>query len=417
MLTCWLTLAALSSGNNLPFPTFLKTMKSTSLIFLIAFLFLCPFHALVSASKPFFKSEPAQEWTALFDRTDGWIAGDGIFSYGMDGDSKQGSANEQSKTIFTFSDSLFGSVNPDGSYKSGLVMVNHAVALFEGNKPDQAKMRFFHNTNAEGRPSNLFNRNYWINDGIVINSVMYMTGVVVDPKTWYMTGPWMIEIPIQGEQLQFSETKTKPFAVFDNQDPYTVLLGIGICDQGDDIYVYGVRDKKGVPFYRRQLVVAKAPRQTFSDLITWRFWSGSHWSESIADCNCDEAALAEAVSNELSVSQMIGGRYNGKFVLVYTEGCVGTKLNFAVADKPNAKFTETTTFYECPEPKLFEKEIKEKYGHKAVVYTYNAKAHPRLSKPGELLVSYNLNTMGLSEDSIFAEKKYGFPRFVLLKLP
>ena len=380
-------------------------------------VFLCSFHTYGTSAEPVFVCEPAEDWTALFDRTDGWIAGDGVYSFGMEGNSKQGSTNEHSKTIFTFSDSLIGGVNPDGSYKGGLGMVNHAVAVLTGNKPDQAKMQFFHNTNTEGRPSNLFDRHYWINDSIVIDSVMYTTGVVVDPKTWDMTGPWMIEIPIRNEQLQFSETKTKPVALFDKQGPYEVLLGVGICDQGNDIYVYGFRDKRGEPLYRRQLVVAKAPRQTYSDVSTWRFWSGRHWSESIADCNRNQAALAEAMSNELSVTKMIGGRYDGKFVLVYTEGCVGPKLNFAVADKPNAKFSQTTTFYECPEPKLFDQEIKEKYGPKAVVYTYNAKAHPRLSKPGELLVSYNLNTMGLKEGSIFAEAKYGFPRFVLLKLP
>jgi len=392
------------------FPIGIPSVTSITKIVTL-FLFLCSFHVLATAA------EPANEWTALFDRTDGWIAGDGIFSFGMEGNSKQGSANEHTKTIFVFSDSLFGGVNSDGSYKRGLVMVNHAVAVLTGDKPDQAKMQFFHNTNDEGRVSNLFDRNYWLGDGIVIDSVLYTTGFVVDPKTWDMTGPWLIEVPILNEQLQFAETKTKPAALFDKQCVDEVLFGAGICDQGDDIYVYGVRDKKGVMFYRRQLVVAKAPRQTFGDISTWRFWSGKHWSESIAESNRDEAALAEAMSNELSVTKMIGGRYDGKFVLVYTEGCVGTKLNFAVADAPNAKFSELTTFYECPEPQLFDAEIKEKYGPKAVVYTYNAKAHPRLSKPGELLVSYNLNTMGLKEGSIFAEKLYGFPRFALLKLP
>ena len=387
-------------------------MKLT-ILFSLTFLF-CIY---TTATELAFVCEPAENWTALFDRTDGWIAGDGIYSFGMEGKSTQGSLNEHSKTIFTFSDSLFGGVHPDGSYKAGLVMTNHAVAILTGNKPDSANMQFFHNTNADGRASNLFDRNYWMNDGIVIDSVMYSTGVVVNPRTWEMTGPWMIEIPIRDEQLHFSETKATPVALFDKQGDYEVLLGIGICDQGNDIYVYGFRDKKGESFYRRQLLVAKAPRQSYSDISTWRFWSGTRWSEQIADCNRDEAALAEAMSNELSVTKMIGGCCDGKFVLVYTEGCIGTKLNFAVAEKPNTKFIGTTTFYECPEPKVFEKEIKEKYGTKAVVYTYNAKAHPRLSQPGELLISYNVNAMGLQEGAIFAEKKYGFPRFVLLKLP
>ncbi len=373
--------------------------------------------AMLSAAEPTFVCEPATEWTALFDRTDGWIAGDGIYSFGMDGNSKQDSANENSKTLFTFGDSLIGGVNADDSYKSGLVMVNHCLAMLAGDKPDPAKMKFLYKVDENGRPSNLFDRHYWLGDSIVIDSVMHVTGVVVDPKTWAMEGPWMLEIPIRNEQPVCAETKTKRVELFHKDGAFEVLFGIGICDQGDDIYVYGFRDKKGEPFYRRHLVVAKAPRKTYADVSTWRFWTGDRWSEKIADCNRDEAALAEGMSNELSVTKMIGGRYGGKFVLVYTEGCVGPKLNFAVADTPHSKFSEPTTFYHCPEPKLFDEEIKKSCGPKAEVVTYNAKAHPRLSKSGELLVSYNLNVFGLKEGMIFAERKYGFPRFVLLKLP
>jgi hypothetical protein len=126
--------------------------------FLMVLVFLGTFHTSAIAAEPVFVCEPAKDWTALFDRTEGWIAGDGIYSFGMEGDSKQGSANEQSKTIFTFADSLIGGVNPDGSYKRGLVMVNHAVALLVGNKPDPANMRFFHNAGKNGRPSNLFDK-------------------------------------------------------------------------------------------------------------------------------------------------------------------------------------------------------------------------------------------------------------------
>ena len=393
-------------------------MKSTT-IFLIALLFLCLLYAFVTASEPTFIAKPAEDWTALLDRTEGWIAGDGIYSYGMDGDSRQGSANEQSKTIFTVSDSLIGSVNPDGTYGPGLVMTNHAVGVFVGNKPEPANIQFFHNTNADGRPTNLFDRNYWINDGIVIDSVMHTTGVVVNPHTWEMDpeGPWMITVPIRDEQLQFSETRTKPVALFNQQGAYTVLFGIAITDQGDDIYVYGVRDRQGTAFYRRQLVVSKAPRQSFSDISTWRFWTGEHWSESIADANRDEAVLAEGIANEISVTHMVGGRYDGKFVLVSTEGSLGPNLAYSVADKPNARFSEPTVFFVCPQPKLYAEEMKRKYGPDAFTVTYNAKAHPRLSQPGELLISYNLNAWGLREGIIFADKKYYSPRFVLLKLP
>jgi hypothetical protein len=232
-----------------------------------------------------------------------------------------------------------------------------------------------------------------------------------------MEGPWMIKVPIHEEQPDFSRTETKRVELFHKDGPYEVLFGIGICRQGDDVYVYGFRDKKGDAFFPRQLVVAKAQRGSFDDISTWRFWTGDHWGEKIAGCNRDEAVLAHGMSNELSVTKMIGGHFDGKFVLVYTEGCLGPKLNFAVAETPYGKFSEPTTFYVCPEPKMYDAQIKKDGGPKAHVITYNAKAHPQLSAPGELVVSYNLNAWGLKEGMILAEKTYYFPRFVRLKFP
>ena len=230
-------------------------------------------------------------------------------------------------------------------------------------------------------------------------------------------GPWLISIPVRDGQLVFSEFKTLLCTLFHKDGPCEVMFGIGICDDGDDIYVYGFRDKLDTRLFPRQLVVAKAPRSTFGDVATWRFWTGVEWSEDIADSNQDKAALARGMSNELSVTKMIGGKYDGKYVLVYTEMCITDKLNFAVADSPFGKFSAPTTFYRCPEPKEYEKEVKDYHGPQAFVVTYNAKAHPRLSQPGELLVSYNLNIFGMKPGLLFPHKQHGYPRFVLLKLP
>jgi len=372
------------------------------------------------ASPSAFHCERAEDWNAFFDHKEGWLAGDGIFTLGIEGDSRQGSTGDNSKTIFLFSDSFFGGANPDGSFKPGLVMVNHCLAELIGNKPDPAKMTFFTNTDSGNRPSNLFDRHFWLGDGIVVDGSLYTTGTVVDPRDWSMEGPWLIRVPIRNERLLLPEYETKRVALFHKDGLFEVLFGVGICDCGkdiEDIYVYGIRDKRGVPFYPRQLVVAKAPRRSFAEIATWRFWTGDRWSENIADCNRDEAALAKRMSNELSVTRMTGGQYDGKFILVYTEFCITPSLNFAVSDSPFAKFSAPTTFYHCPEPKEYDDEVKAAHGPQANLVTYNAKAHPRLSKPGELLVSYNLNIFGMKEGMLFTDKKHAFPRFVKLKLP
>ena len=382
--------------------------------FLIFVVFISP---LGFAEEPVFQCERAEDWNAFFDRAEGWLVGDGIFTFGIDGNSRQGSAGDTSQTVFLFSDSFFGRANPDGTFQPGLRMVNHCLAVLTGGKPDQENMTFFTGTDDRNRPTNLFDRKFWLGDGIVIDDRLYTTGFVADPKTLKLAdGPWLISIPVRDGQLVFSEFKTEWVKLFHRDGPSEVMFGIGICDDGDDIYVYGFRDKPEVRIFPRQLVVAQAPRRSFGDVSTWRFWTGNAWSEDIADCNHDQAALARGMSNELSVTKMIGGRYDGKYVLVYTELCITDKLNFALADSPFGKFSAPTTFYRCPEPKEYEKEVKDDHGPQAFVVTYNAKAHPRLSQPGELLVSYNLNIFGMKEGLLFQNKKHAYPRFVLLKL-
>jgi hypothetical protein len=366
-----------------------------------------------------FTCEPAIDWTALVDRTYGWIAGDGIYSFNIEeANPAVKKENKKNKIAFSFADSIIGSVNPDGSYKNDLVMINHCFATLDSDTTHHAKPKlvFHYNTNSRGQPSNLFDRQYWLNDSIAINSVLYTTGVVVDVKTWTTEGIWLLSIPIRDNQLVFSEYKTKPVELIHRTNGYEVLFGIAICEHGNNIYVYGFRNKTSEILYTRQLLVAVTDRNNYGNIETWKFWTGKKWSSSIADCNTSEAALTHGISNEISVTKMVGGKFDGKFILVYTEGCIGEKLNFAVSDSPFIPFTETTTFYNCPEPKLFDDEVKKKYGTNAHVITYNAKAHPLLSRHGELIVSYNLNTWGLRKGIIFADKKYGFPRFVRLKL-
>ncbi|MDR1959316.1 MAG: hypothetical protein LBQ54_09820 [Planctomycetaceae bacterium] len=362
-----------------------------------------------------FVCEPAEDWTALLDRKEGWLAGDGIFTLGLEGDSRQGSAGENSGTLFLFSDSFFGSSNDDGTFRWPITMINHCVGVLEGNRPEQKKMRFLYNTDAEGKPSNLFDKHFWLGDGIVIDSILYTTGTVVDPKTWILEGVWMISVPIKNNLPDFTQARIRQGGLFHKEGVWEVLFGIGITDCGEDIYVYGFRDKKGEMFFPRQLVVAKAPRKSFGQVSTWQFWTGERWSGIIADCNCEEAGLAEGISNELSVTRMKGGVCDGKFILVYTKGCLGPSLNFAISESPYSKFIEEQTFYHCPEPERYEQEVKQTLGEKANVVTYNAKAHPRLSQPGELIVSYNLNVFGMKEGAFFTNKKFGFPRFVRLK--
>jgi hypothetical protein len=68
-------------------------------------------------------------------------------------------------------------------------------------------------------------------------------------------------------------------------------------------------------------------------------------------------------------------------VTIFQESGTGNWLSMYVGDSPVGPFENATRLHYCNEPK----------GGKGI-YTYNAKGHPHISKQGELLVSYNVNT-------------------------
>jgi len=156
----------------------------------------------------------------------------------------------------------------------------------------------------------------------------------------------------------------------------------GAAEPDGYVYVYGYRDFAG----QRRLVVARAPADKFEAFNEWRFWGGPErgWSRHIED----SAPILEGanVSAELSVSRMQGGPLDGKYVLVFEKDTLSGELAYSTADGPAGPFSEPVTFYHAPEPK-----------ENPNVFTYNAKAHPHLSEPGELLVTYNVNAADMQE--------------------
>src|SRR5262249_55937426 len=141
----------------------------------------------------------------------------------------------------------------------------------------------------------------------------------------------------------------------------------GVPDPDGYIYVYGIR---GIT---KELVVARAKPEAFTDFSTWQFRAGSEWSGELKKAT----AVADSVSNEMSVSP-IG---NHQYALVYQLGGVLPEIMLQTGPSPAGPFGPRHEVYNTS---------NDVQGRK--LFTYNAKAHPALSKPGELLVSYNVNS-------------------------
>ncbi len=364
---------------------------------------------IASAQDKPLKCEVDPYWTNLFNRTSGWIGGDGIFSIPLNGVDAIGSANSNTKTYWNFSDTLIGQVNTSNLTFSSLTMVNHSAAMLTGNTPDPSRMNFVYGYKGDMSHSNLYGYKTWLQDGIAIGNYLYLFAMVPEPD-WSAQQVDIIRIPLVNGNPNYNNMVKYPNVPLYYEDSgHELVFGGGILDNstaagvpsGDGyVYVYGYRNNKSTQ--TKQLIVARVPRNQFGNMSSWKFYHNGQWKDSLLYTNNNQATLADRISTEFSVTYINSGIYAGKYMLVYTRDVMSTVLEYRIGDSPIGPFGPAVPFYVCPEPDIYKNDT----------YTYNAKAHPHLSAPGELLISYNVNRLGQfpSTNEIYR------PRFVKLKL-
>jgi hypothetical protein len=302
-------------------------------------------------------------------------------------DSTYSTALPNGRELFAFSDTLIGKVNPDGTRPKDTPFVNNSFVVADrsglhtviGGTADDPK--------ANATPSD---PNAW-----------YWSG---DPTT---SGRWL-EVPY----LEFHRTGTGvfDFAWKDNVlgrfDADTLRLvdttplpssadiewGSYTLQDNGWTYVYGVEDL-GADKYMH------VARVRGTDLRgTWQYFTGSGWSSAEAD----STRLMDGIANEYSVS-----RFGTGYVLIThdTSEFLGPHIYAYFSCSPAGPFVNKTLVYTTPETGA-----TGSYGN-GNVWTYNAHAHPELSRGNQLLISYNVNSFNF--DDIFDDVTIYRPRFVV----
>ena len=338
---------------------------------------------VITADQP---GSNAERFTRMFDRSEGWLGADGIFSIPLDGNDNWGSAHKEGGTFFVFSDTMVGGTNPETKQYRNAGMVNHSAAILTNYEPEQkaergGSIQFFYGKNADGSRSNLFGKKYWLQDGIVIDKKLYLTAFTPDAR-WKPTQVDLITLPFASPGAPDWEKVTiqERFPLFAENERFQLVFGIGILDHTATdgyVYVYGYRDtlRGGT----KHLIAARVKPESFADGEEWRFWNGSDWVKDRTEAFEDKAVLADRVSTELSVTPIAKDR----FLLIFTQNVMSDRIAYKIGSSPIGPFGETVIFYRAPEPEAMGNPI----------YAYNAKAHPHLSAPGLLLVSYNVNRL------------------------
>lgn len=359
----------------------------------------------------------ATDWDRLLTRNSGWFGGDGIFGIPMDG-AEFRPATKKTKTLFIFSDSIIADTVGETITKKDFVMVHNCVAYLDGNAPDPSKFKFFINQDADGKPTSLFVPNtpnskpgeyYWLGDGFVnveADSTLYIFAYPVKdtivPGSFFefeQTGVNLIAIP-KGSKPPFKEQRqleTPFFFPLENWNKVTMGSGILVNTEwagapNPDGYIYIL----GVGGANQGLIVARVRPKEFEQFDKWEFAAGPNWTTDYLKTS----PVTRFVSNEMSLSPMPDGR----FVLAHQYFGMENEVAVQVSKNPAGPYFPVRKVWKCRE---WEADLD--------YFAYNAKGFPHLSKPGELLISYNVNSVDFWND-IPKEPRLCRPRFFRLKL-
>lgn len=357
-----------------------------------------------------FTASPAPEWSNLFLRKSGWLGGDGIFVIPYSGRDAQ----QADSVLFLFSDTVLGEIEGN-ALKSGFSMVNNSVALLNGKTPDPARTAFRIAGTGEAHTAVFTPKAdkpdkdtyFWLGDGFVnpdagkdLFIFAYKITNTHDNSAFPFkeTGNSVIRIPARSrfpypDQQQFE----LPFNDY-NAGGETISFGAGVYNNSKAageaspdgfVYVYGTKGPT------KKLVAARVKPARLTSFNQWEFWGGNGWSRNAGAV----AALSDSVSNELSVSMLAPGKY----ALVYQLGSIFPEICMQVGPTPYGPFGPRIVLYKTSD------DIRD-----PDLFTYNAKAHPALSAPGELLISYNVNTFKFLEVLPKQPNLYR-PRFVRIR--
>lgn len=365
-------------------------------------------------SKLKFTVEPAADWTSLFVRNSGWFGGDGIFMLTRNGNEALGAA-QNDETIIWFSDTMIGEIVGD-SLQPGQVMINNSVAQVQNGKPDNT-VKFSWDKTPGNKPKSVFipatpatkpGDYYWLGDGFVNhkkNNGIYIFGYRIRTEQATNTfgfkevGNTLITIPA-GSQPPFADKKQVDIPFFLGKDVDTTgSFGAGVLvntkeagapDPDGYIYIYGVRGKN------KAVMVARVLPENIEAFNEWTFWDGKEWSEEAASIQ----TVTDRASNELSVTPLGDGRY----AMIFQTDGIGKYVGLRLGASPVGPFGPIINVYDVSNDLEKDKDI----------FPYNAKAHPVISKPGELLISFNVNSFDFFNDIKTFPHLYR-PRFIKLK--
>jgi hypothetical protein len=342
----------------------------------------------------------APEWEAVFTRTQGWTGADGAATVAL----------PDGRVLWLFGDTFVGPVY-EGRHADGTVMVNNTIAMSAvGSEPPRSISFYWggwpNKPIAWAVPSQ---RHEWFwptGGGLVAPGpngrdrlVLFMSRIArIDnsQSVWNFRARGSTALVIDNPEDDAEEWKpsqTTLTTLPEAKGSRLIMWGCGaVClPRTAQVLVLGIDETNVMD---KRLVMARAPTASVERFEKWEFRATAGWSRQESDAS----AVADGLSSEVSLHRM---DLNGRdcLVLVYSEALLGSGIMARTCTFPDGAWSAAAKLYDCPEPAQDRR-----------LMAYSAKAHPELSGPSELLISYSVNSTDFADVLAHAEKYR--PRFV-----
>jgi hypothetical protein len=329
---------------------------------------------------------PAPDLDALYQRTNGWIGSDAAYSIPLG----------ERATLWLFGDTLVGEVR-DGKRRNAK-MINNSIAVQSlGSAP-----QYFYRTNSDGSPVSVFtpddgtNSFFWPWDGVrtARGLFVFLTQVrhTDDKSVWgfklFSASLACVSNPDSAPALWKIAVTKEPWADFATR-PATAY-GWSVVQHQNYVYVYGTAAGAA------GATVARAPQESLDDFAQWRFYSNGLWQK-------DPRQATAIFPDKPPEGTVRWAPALGHFAAVYSEGLSGD-IVLREAPDPAGPWSERRVIYHCPDS-----------NRSKAYYCYAGKAHPELSGPEELVITYAVNSNNFFD--LFNDPLLYWPRFLRLKFP
>lgn len=382
--------------------------------------------ALAACSSPSKLETPSEaaDWEACFERTRGWNGGDIAHTLEISG----------GRTLWLFGDSILGPVRERARIGGESKFVRGAVACHAtpelGAAPrtiefaaeqahDGVPQATWMSPSRELWPADTWM--WWMGDGALVRDdsgatklVLFASvigpsgnaegmwnfrrvgGAIVSvanhsdaPHEWRATqrvNPFVEALPRHGEPPRRSDDWGA-----------AVIAWSPAPTRGDarTLYVFGVRTFEDRD---RGLLLARCSESELDQPERWTFFDGAAWS---ADARAARELL-RGIPDEFTVQRVVLDDADA-LVLVHSEPMLGRRTFARTALSPQGPWSAPTELFEAAAPASDKRLI-----------VYASKGHAHLSRPGELLVSYAVNSSDFGQ--LFADASLYRPRFVRVPL-